>query len=136
MEYPAEIGAAMWYYSELEYYYYSLECYNEHSIINSNPPNHYHYESKFILDSFIFRVSPARFLRWFAAIVDFSTWSRVCSCDLFGINQVRFLKWLDSIVDFFTQSHDGYGALKIMLGDVIRMIFLPSTPSHIQIFEI
>src|SRR5271168_1303046 len=65
-----------------------------------------HYESKFILDSFIFRVSPARFLRWFAAIVDFSTWSRVCSCDLFGINQVRFLKWLDSIVDFFTQSHD------------------------------
>ena len=64
------------------------------------------YESKFILDSFIFRVSPARFLRWFAAIVDFSTRSRVCSCDLFGINQVRFLKWLDSIVDFFTQSHD------------------------------
>src|SRR5271168_2531517 len=64
------------------------------------------YKSKFILDSFIFRVSPARFLRWFAAIVDFSTRSRVCSCDLFGINQVRFLKWLDSIVDFFTQSHD------------------------------
>ena len=29
------------------------------------------YESKFILDSFIFCVSPARFLRWLAAIVDF-----------------------------------------------------------------
>jgi hypothetical protein len=37
-----------------------------------------YYESKFILDSFLFRVSPARFLRRLAAIVDFSTRSRVC----------------------------------------------------------
>ena len=36
----------------------------------------WHYESKFILDSFIFWVSPAKFLRGLAANVDFSTWSR------------------------------------------------------------
>ena len=35
------------------------------------------YESKFILDSFLFRAFPARFLRRLAAIVDFSTRSRV-----------------------------------------------------------
>ena len=33
------------------------------------------YESKFILDLFIFCVFPMRFLRWLAANVDFSTWS-------------------------------------------------------------
>ena len=43
------------------------------------------YESKFILDSFIFCVSPARILRWFAANVDFFPWSHVFSCDLFGM---------------------------------------------------
>jgi hypothetical protein len=40
----------------------------------------------------------------------------------------------------FSHSHmisqDRYGPLKIMLGDVIQMISLPSTPLHIQIFEI
>jgi len=63
----------------------------------------FHYESKFILDSFIFCVSPARFLRRLAANVDFSTRSRVYSCDL--ISQIKFLKWL-AIIDFFTWSHD------------------------------
>ena len=37
------------------------------------------YESKFILDSFIFRVSPARFLRRLAANVAFFARSRVSS---------------------------------------------------------
>jgi hypothetical protein len=37
------------------------------------------YESKFILDSFLFRVSPAKILRRLAANVDFSTRSRVFS---------------------------------------------------------
>jgi hypothetical protein len=37
------------------------------------------YESKFILDSFIFCVSPAKKLRRLAANVDFSTRSRVCT---------------------------------------------------------
>ena len=64
------------------------------------------YESKFILDSFIFWVFPARFLRWFAANVDFSTRSRVCTCDMFGINQGRFYKPLAFNVDFFPRSHD------------------------------
>ena len=38
------------------------------------------YESKFILDSFIFRVSPARFLRRLAAIINIFPRSRVYSC--------------------------------------------------------
>ena len=38
-----------------------------------------YYESKFILDSFIFCVSPARFLRRLAANVAFFAWSRVSS---------------------------------------------------------
>ena len=78
------------------------------------------YESKFILDSFLFYVSPARFLRRFAAIVDFSTRSRVYSCDLFGINQVRFKKWLASIVDFFTQSHDLSVQYSGVLGGIVK----------------
>ena len=45
------------------------------------------YESKFILDSFIFCVSPARFLRWFAAIVDFSTRSRVSLVTYFALTR-------------------------------------------------
>jgi hypothetical protein len=36
------------------------------------------YESKFILDSFLFRVSPARFLRRLAAIINIFPRSRVC----------------------------------------------------------
>ena len=64
------------------------------------------YESKFILDSFIFWVFPARFLRWFAANVDFSTRSRVSTCVLFGFNQVRFFKPFAFNVDFFPRSHD------------------------------
>jgi len=65
----------------------------------------YNYESKFILDSFIFCVSPARFLKHLAANVDFSTRSRVYSYDL--ISQIKFLKWL-AVIDFkfFTWSHD------------------------------
>ena len=65
------------------------------------------YESKFILDSFIFCVSPARFLRRLAAIVDFSTRSRVSSCDLFGINGYEIFKtvgcyhWLFHMVMWF-----------------------------------
>ena len=43
----------------------------------SSDKNFLFYESKFILDSFIFHVSPARFLRWLAAIVAFSPRSRV-----------------------------------------------------------
>ena len=49
-----------------------------------------HYESKFILDSFLFWVFPARFLRWLAAIVNLLPLSRVCSCDLFGLDTGRF----------------------------------------------
>ena len=71
-----------------------------------NRTKHRIYESKFILDSFIFWVFPARFLRWFAANVDFSTRSRVCTCDMFGINQGRFYKPLAFNVDFFPRSHD------------------------------
>ena len=47
-----------------------------------------YYKSKFILDSFIFCVSPTIFLRRLAANVDFSTRSRVYSCDL--ILQMKF----------------------------------------------
>ena len=36
---------------------------------------HRYYESKFILDSFLFWVFPARFLRWLAANVNLFTWS-------------------------------------------------------------
>ena len=64
------------------------------------------YESKFILDSFLFWVFPARFLRWLAANVNLLPRSRVCSCDLFGLYTVRFFKWLASIVNLFTWSHD------------------------------
>ena len=51
---------------------------------------------------FYFHVSPVKFLRRLAAIINFSTQSCVYSYDLFGFNQVRFWKWLASIVDFFT----------------------------------
>ena len=64
------------------------------------------YESKFILDSFLFWVFPARFLRRLAAIVNLLPRSRVCSCDLFGLDTVRFFKWFASIVNLFTWSHD------------------------------
>ena len=36
------------------------------------------YESKFILDSFIFHVSPMRFLRWLATIVAFPHSHMIC----------------------------------------------------------
>ena len=39
-----------------------------------------YYESKFILDSFIFRVSPTRFLRHLATIINIFPRSRVYSC--------------------------------------------------------
>ena len=62
-----------------------------------------HYKSKFILNSFIFCVSPAKFLRCLAANVDFSTWSCDFSCVLFGFNWVRIWNgWLLSL----TFSHD------------------------------
>ena len=48
------------------------------------------YESKFILDSFLFWVFPARFLRWLAANVNLLPRSHVCSRDLFGFDTVRF----------------------------------------------
>ena len=48
------------------------------------------YESKFILDSFLFWVFPARFLRWLAANINLLPRSRVCSRDLFGLDTVRF----------------------------------------------
>ena len=44
-------------------------------------PVFFFYESKFILDSFIFWVFPVRFLRWLAAIVNIFPRSRVCLCD-------------------------------------------------------
>ena len=53
-----------------------------------------YYESEFILDSFIFSVSPARFLRWLTAIVEFIPWSRVCRlvtyCDLLLVSLKNF----------------------------------------------
>ena len=49
-----------------------------------------YYESKFILDSFLFWVFPARFLRWLAANINLLPRSRVCSRDLFGLDTVRF----------------------------------------------
>ena len=52
----------------------SRECYT------CGIQGHINYESKFILDSFIFRVSPARFLRRLAAIINIFPWSRVYSC--------------------------------------------------------
>ena len=67
---------------------------------------HRYYESKFTLDSFLFWVFPARFLRWLAANVNLLPRSRVCSCDLFGLDTVRFFKWLATIVNLFTWSHD------------------------------
>src|ERR1700678_352835 len=68
--------------------------------------NCWFYESKFILDSFIFWVFPARFLRRLAANVNLLPRSRVCSCDLFGFDTVRFKKWLASFINIFTWSHD------------------------------
>ena len=63
-----------------------------------------YYESKFILDSFIFWVFPARFLRRLAAIVNIFPRSCICSCDVFGINQVRFYNgWLPSLT--FSHGH-------------------------------
>ena len=89
------------------------------------------YESKFILDLFIFWVFPARFLRWFAANVDFSTRSRVCTCDMFGINQGRFYKPLAFNVDFFPRSHD-FSVMKFHYSwtrrkKIIQIPYLPSS---------
>jgi hypothetical protein len=42
------------------------------------------YESKFILDSFIFWISPARFLRWLAAIINIFPRSRVFHVTFLG----------------------------------------------------
>ena len=58
------------------------------------------YESKFILDSFIFWVFPARILRRLTAIVNIFPRSRVSSCVLFGFNQVRFFKRLLLLLTF------------------------------------
>ena len=57
-----------------------------------------YYESKFILDSFLFRVSPARILRWVASIVAFFARSRVIHVTYLG----EIFETLASIVDFFT----------------------------------
>ena len=62
--------------------------------------DHVIYKSKFILDSFIFWVFPARFLRRLAAIVNIFPRSRVSFCVLFGFNQVRFFKWLLLLLTF------------------------------------
>ena len=94
-----------------------------------------HYESKFILDSFIFWVFPARFLRRLAAIVNIFPRSHVSSCVLFGFNQVKFFKQLLLLLTF---SHGPVISQQIswMRINVIQIPYLPSSPSHTEILAI
>src|SRR5271168_3462799 len=96
------------------------------------------YESKFILDSFIFWVFPARFLRRLAANVNLLPRSCVCSCDLFGFDTVRFKTWSASFINIFTWSHD---ILMLKLWNkrtenIIQAPFLPSIPTPAKIFDV
>ena len=69
------------------------------------------YESKFILDSFLFHVSPARFLRCLAANVDFSTQSH----DLLYLHWSYFKGWYNHCrYEFSTVSLDFFRLCSII----------------------
>ena len=61
------------------------------------------YESKFILDSFLFCVSPARILRWVVAIIAFFARSRVTPVTCLGeiFEMVGLYHWLFHMITWF-----------------------------------
>ena len=91
-------GCTLWRTSTVEFTNSTVEVRHRSHIVTQFYNTSELYESKFILDSFLFRVSPARFLRRLAAIINIFPRSRVCLVTYLALtrgdfNTIGFYRW-------------------------------------------